>query len=89
MIPIVIPQVGHNIPTANIVEWKKNVGDPVEEGEVVLVIESDKAVFEVESEESGTLLEILHPAGTEVEVLKPVGYLGEPEESEAEGEGAP
>lgn len=76
MTPIRMPQVGHNIPTATIVEWKKAVGEPVEKGEVVLVVESDKSAFDVEAEESGTLLEILHREGEEVEVFKPVGYLG-------------
>jgi pyruvate/2-oxoglutarate dehydrogenase complex dihydrolipoamide acyltransferase (E2) component len=76
MTPIRMPQVGHNIPTATIVEWKKAVGEPVEKGEVVLVVESDKSAFDVEAEESGILLEILHREGEEVEVFKPLGYLG-------------
>jgi pyruvate dehydrogenase E2 component (dihydrolipoamide acetyltransferase) len=80
MNPIVMPQVGHNIPTATVTEWKKREGDRVEKGEVVLVIESDKSAFEVEAEESGVLLKILHEEGEEVEVFKPVAYIGEPGE---------
>jgi pyruvate dehydrogenase E2 component (dihydrolipoamide acetyltransferase) len=43
-------------------------------------VESDKAVFDVEVDESGVLLEILHQAGEEVEVLKPIAYLGQADE---------
>ena len=80
MIEIIMPQVGQDITTAAIIEWKKKVGDPVEKGEVVAEVESDKAVFDVEVDESGVLLEILHQAGEEVEVLKPIAYLGQADE---------
>ena len=80
MIEIIMPQVGQDIPTATILEWKKEVGDPVEKGEVVAEIESDKAVFELEADQSGVLLEILFQAGEEVEVLEPIAYLGQADE---------
>jgi pyruvate dehydrogenase E2 component (dihydrolipoamide acetyltransferase) len=80
MVPIVMPQVGHHIKQGSIVKWHKNEKDPVEKGEVILTVESEKAAFEVEAEESGILLKILHQEGEEAEVLKPVGYIGEPGE---------
>lgn len=80
MIEIIMPQVGQDIPTATIVEWKKEVGDPVEKGEVVAEVESDKAVFELEADQSGVLLEILFQAGEEVEVLTPIATLGQADE---------
>jgi pyruvate dehydrogenase E2 component (dihydrolipoamide acetyltransferase) len=80
VIPIIMPQVGQDIPSAVIIEWRKGEGDRVEKGEVVLVVESDKAVFEVEAEESGLLLKVLHGEGEEVDILQPVAYVGRPGE---------
>ncbi|GAG29181.1 unnamed protein product, partial [marine sediment metagenome] len=81
MIAIVMPQVGQDIPAGRIAQWLKQVGEPVAKGEVVLVVESEKASFEIEADESGVLLEILHVADEEVEILEPVGYIGQPGET--------
>lgn len=80
MIPIIMPQVGQDIPTATIVEWLKEENAPVEKGEVILIVESDKAAFEVEAEETGVLSKILYGQGEEVEIFKPVAYIGQPGE---------
>ena len=77
MIPIGMPQVGQDIPCGKILEWLKKENDPVEKGEILLTVESEKASFEVESDASGILLKILHREGDEVEILKPIGYIGE------------
>ena len=81
MIPIVMPQVGQDIPQGKIVQWLKKENEPVEKGEVILIVESEKASFEIEADESGVLLKILHSEGEEVDILKPVGYIGRPGES--------
>ncbi len=80
MIPIIMPQVGQDIPTGTIVQWLKQENDPVREGEELLVVESEKASFEVEAEQSGILLKIIRREGEEVEILQPVGYIGQPGE---------
>jgi len=80
VIAINMPQVGQDIPSARIVEWRKAENDPVEKGEVVLLVESDKATFEVEAEEGGILLKILHEQDEEVEIFQPLGYIGQPGE---------
>ncbi|MBD3391224.1 MAG: biotin/lipoyl-binding protein [Chitinivibrionales bacterium] len=79
--PIVMPQVGHDIETGKILEWKVKVGDTVSKGDIVAVVESEKASFEVEAFESGTLIKIVHAADAEVKVFDPIAYLGEPGES--------
>ena len=38
-----MPQVGQDLKTGRIVEWRKAVGDRVARGEVVCVVESEKA----------------------------------------------
>ncbi len=81
MIPIRIPELGADVSTARIVEWTKRPGEPIDEGEVILVVETDKAAFEIEAEASGVLAETLYAPGDEVPVLSAVGYIEErPEE---------
>ena len=81
MTPIAMPQIGENLKTGVVVEWLKRENDAIEVGEVVLTVESEKAVFEVVAEAGGVLLEILHREGEEVEVFAPLAYIGQPGES--------
>ena len=79
--PIIMPQIGQDVKTGVIVEWRVKENDYVNKGDVVALVESDKATFEVEAYESGVLLKLLYEAGTEVKVLAPIAYVGEPGES--------
>lgn len=79
--PIIMPQVGQDIETGVIVEWRVKENDFVNKGDVVALVESDKATFEVEAYESGVLLKLLYDEGAEVKVLSPIAYVGEPGES--------
>jgi pyruvate dehydrogenase E2 component (dihydrolipoamide acetyltransferase) len=77
---VIMPQVGQDIKTAVILEWLKKENDPVQKGDAIASVESDKATFEVEAYESGVLLKILHDEGAEVQVLTPIAYIGRPGE---------
>lgn len=48
-----------------VIRWLVEVGDPVERGQAVLEVETDKATMEVETLVSGTLLQQLVPVGSE------------------------
>jgi len=85
---IIMPQVGQDIKTGIIVEWCVKENDYVKKGDVVAIVESDKATFEVEAYESGVLLKILYDAGAEVPVLDPIAYIGEQGEDIEELESA-
>ena len=74
---IIMPQVGQDIETGTILEWRVKEGEYVNKGDIVATVESDKATFEVEAYESGVLLKILYGAGSEVKVLEPIAYVGE------------
>jgi pyruvate dehydrogenase E2 component (dihydrolipoamide acetyltransferase) len=80
MITVIMPQVGQDIPSGKIAQWLKSAGEAVEAGEVILIVESEKASFEVEAERAGVLLKILAEEGDDVEILKPVAYIGSPGE---------
>lgn len=70
-----MPKMDHLSEEALITEWLKAVGDHVEKGEVLLKVETNKAVLEVESDCSGTLTQILCQAGEEVPVLTPIAVI--------------
>ena len=75
-----MPQVGQDIETALITEWHVKVGDKIEKGDIIATVDSDKASFEVEAFEAGTVLKLLYKEGEEGIVFKPIAYIGEPEE---------
>ena len=52
---VVMPRLGWTMETGQVVEWRKQAGERVEAGEILLLVESDKAINEVEALESGTL----------------------------------
>jgi pyruvate dehydrogenase E2 component (dihydrolipoamide acetyltransferase) len=68
------------VETCLILDWKKQEGDTVEQGDVLVEVETDKAAFEVESTAAGTLLKILRGEGEDVPVLSPLAIVGKPGE---------
>ena len=74
---IVMPQLAETMEKATIIQWLKQVGDEVAEGEAIIEITTDKVDVEVESPASGVLLKIMADAGDEVPVEEPVAILGE------------
>ena len=60
---IIMPKTGLDMTEGEIVSWRKNEGDPVQAGEVLLEIMTDKTSMELEAEASGVLLKITHQAG--------------------------
>lgn len=78
--PIIMPQVGQDIDTAIISEWRIKENDRVKKGDIIAIVDSDKASFEVEAFESGTVLKILYEEGDEAKVFEPIAYIGEPGE---------
>jgi 2-oxoglutarate dehydrogenase E2 component (dihydrolipoamide succinyltransferase) len=55
MIDIKVPTVGESISEVTLLKWVKNSGDYVERDEVIAELESEKATFEVNAEQAGTL----------------------------------
>jgi len=79
-IPLNMPQVGLDIPTGRMIEWLKREGDPIKNGEVVAMVESDKAIFEVQADTPGILFKILVAEGQDGEVFEPIALIGSAEE---------
>lgn len=81
---IIMPVLGMTMESGIIVEWMKQEGDAVTEGEVLFNVETDKSVMEVEAKASGTLLRIVHGPGDDVPIQQVIGYIGEAGEVIAE-----
>ncbi len=79
-VPAIIPKLGNTVESCIIVEWKKAVGEPIVEGESLVDVETDKAVMEVPSPASGTVLAHLFAPGDLVPVLETIAAIGEPGE---------
>lgn len=79
---IVMPKLGMTMTEGTITEWYKEVGDPVEKGEPVLTISSEKLNQDIEAPISGVLLKKHGEVEDELEVGAVIGVIG------AEGETA-
>lgn len=78
---MILPKVDMDQETGTIVEWKKQNGDPVEQGEVILVIETDKVAIDVEAPASGVLDGISAFAGDVLPIGTIIAWVLEPGES--------
>lgn len=62
-IPLLMPQLGNETTEAELTEWLKAVGDPVREGEQILIVTTTKLSMEIEAPATGVLREIVIPEG--------------------------
>lgn len=58
-IDILVPDFGHGLSEALVIEWLVSVGDTVDRGDVVAVLETDKSSVDLLAEKSGTIAEIV------------------------------
>jgi len=73
-IELTMPKLGLTMETGKITEWKKNEGEQVKKGEILLVVETEKITYEVEAPGDG-ILHIVVPVEGEVPVAELIGYL--------------
>lgn len=76
---IAIPKLGQTASEATLVEWKAKEGDWVEQGSIVLEIETEKINSDIEAETSG-FLHILVAEGDKAPVGRVVGLIAETKE---------
>jgi pimeloyl-ACP methyl ester carboxylesterase len=55
---VAMPRLGIKMTEGTVIEWCVGVGDVVKEGQLVLIIESDKSEVEIESQHSGVVRHI-------------------------------
>ena len=54
-----VPQLSESVAEATLLQWKKKVGDAVDQDEILIEIETDKVVLEVPAPSAGVLTEII------------------------------
>ena len=92
-----MPRLGQDMEEGTLVEWAKSVGDEVGEGEILAVIETDKAEVAFESPAGGYLVAVLADAGSTLATGEPIAWIADdpaakppsPETPSPSGERAP
>lgn len=80
-IELKMPSLSPTMTEGNIVKWLKNEGDQVAPGDVLMEIQTDKAIVAFETEEEGVLAKILVPEDSKnIQVGTLVGLLSLPGE---------
>ena len=79
-----MPQLSDTMTEGTLVKWYKKEGDKVKAGEKVADVETDKAVMEMESFESGTIAHIVAPEGSKVAVGGAIAVVATAKEDAAQ-----
>jgi pyruvate dehydrogenase E2 component (dihydrolipoamide acetyltransferase) len=75
--------------TGKLVSWKKKEGEQVKKGEILLEVETDKAVVEIEAGADGVLAGVTAKVDDVVPVGQTIGWLLKPGEKVPASAGAP
>jgi pyruvate dehydrogenase E2 component (dihydrolipoamide acetyltransferase) len=85
---VVMPKLGLTMESGVVTKWVRQVGDSIKKGDVLLPVESDKAVVDVESEFTGILLKqycaegVTIPCGQKIAAIGAAGEKVEETESD-------
>lgn len=77
---LVMPKLGLTMTEGTISKWHKKEGDPVQPGEILYEVETDKLTNEVEAKEDGILRKIIVPEGEVANCLEPIAIIGTSDE---------
>jgi pyruvate dehydrogenase E2 component (dihydrolipoamide acetyltransferase) len=78
---VIMPRQGNTVESCLLLEWKKQKGEKVSEGEIICEVETDKAVFEIEAPATGVLLDTFFDEGADIPVLTNIAVIGKTGES--------
>ena len=78
---VIMPRMGQSKDEGRVLSWLVKKGDEVNKGDFIAEIETDKAVVEIESFVTGTLVEIVIAEGELVPTGTVIAYVddGQPE----------
>ena len=80
-VSVVMPALEMAQETGKLVSWLKKEGEPVKKGEMLLEVETDKAVVEIEAQSDGILGGVTAKIGDVVPVGQTIGWLLKPGEN--------
>ena len=71
-----MPSLGADMESGTVLEWRVRVGDTVHRGDIVALVDTDKADIEVEVFEDGVIEQIVVPPGVAVPVGEVLALIG-------------
>src|SRR4051795_4764031 len=74
-LPIAMPEMGESVTEGTVLEWHVAEGDPVEEGQTMVEVSTDKVDAEVPAPASGTVTKIMVAVDEEVDVGKALAEI--------------
>ncbi len=80
-VEVIMPKVDMVMETGTLVEWLKTPGEPVNKGDPLFIITSDKAAIEIESPASGLLAGVKASPGDVIPVSEVIAYILAPGEA--------
>ena len=84
-----LPQAGMGMTDGTVLDWLKDVGDEVRQGECIAEVEAAKTTLEIEAPCDGVLTRILTPVGTLVPVREVMAVIAAPGEADRAETGPP
>jgi pyruvate dehydrogenase E2 component (dihydrolipoamide acetyltransferase) len=82
-----VPEVAAGATEVVLSEWLVEAGDAISAGDAIAVVETEKAVVEIEAPSDSVLLKMLAAGGTEIEVGAPLALLGSMAERDGDLDG--
>jgi pyruvate dehydrogenase E2 component (dihydrolipoamide acetyltransferase) len=74
---VIMPKQGLQMTEGTIIKWLKQEGEPVESGQPLFEMETDKLTITIDAAVSGTLLKIVKGAGEVVPITEMIAVIGE------------
>ncbi len=87
-IDVVTPAAGESVTEGTVLEWHAQVGDPINSGDTIVEISTDKVDVELPSPASGTVAEILVEEGDTVTVGQVIARIAVGDGGEGASDGA-
>jgi pyruvate dehydrogenase E2 component (dihydrolipoamide acetyltransferase) len=77
MADVLMPRLSDTMEQGVLSQWVKREGDQVRKGDVLAVIETDKAAMDMEAYDEGVLTRILVQEGASVPIGTPIAVIGQ------------
>ncbi len=78
---VIMPKQGLQMTEGTMIKWYYAEGETVKAGTPLFSMETDKLTIDIDAEEGGTLLKILHGEGDVVPITEPIAVIGEKNEA--------
>ena len=80
---VLMPRLSDTMEEGILSQWVKREGDQVRKGDVLAVIETDKAAMDMEAYDEGVLTRVLVAEGASVPIGTPIAVIGQAEDAPA------